>query len=51
MANSDWPRGLWPIRSKSGGEIRTTKYTVTTGATIYIGDVVELDAEIGRAHV
>lgn len=44
MPNVDWPRGLWPIRHLTGGEIRTNEYTVTTGATIYIGDVVEWDS-------
>ncbi len=44
MANADHARGLWPLRHKSGGEIQTEKFVVTTGVTIYQGDVVELDA-------
>ena len=42
MANSDTPRGLWPIRHLCGGEIRANKYIVTPGATIYRGDIVEM---------
>lgn len=44
MPNIDSPRGLWPIRHLTGGEIKTREYIVTTGATIFRGDVVELDA-------
>jgi hypothetical protein len=44
MANVDKPRGLWPIRHLTGGEIRTTEYTVTTSATIYRGDPVKVVA-------
>ncbi len=43
MANVDAPRGCWPIRHLTGGEISAHEYTVTTGATIYQGDIVELD--------
>jgi len=45
MANSDAPRGAWPVRHLCGGEIRTNEYTVVTGVTIYQGDIVELDAD------
>ncbi len=38
MPNIDAPRGFWPIRHASGGEIRTTRYKVTASATIYRGD-------------
>ena len=44
MANVDDPKGGWPIRHLCGGEIRSTPYILTTGARIYRGDVVELDA-------
>ena len=44
MANTDNVRGLWPIGHLCGGEIRASEYTVTTSATIYQGDIVELDA-------
>ena len=44
MANVDAPKGCWPIRHLCGGQIRANSYTVTTGETIYQGDVVELDA-------
>ena len=44
MANVDAPKGLWPIRHLSGGEIRVNSYILTTGARIYQGDVVELDS-------
>jgi hypothetical protein len=42
MANIDNPRGLWPTRHLTGGEITTREFTVTTGATIYRGDIVEM---------
>jgi hypothetical protein len=41
MANTDNPRGFWPVRHLCGGEIRTNSYTLTTGATVYKGDVVK----------
>lgn len=44
MANKDRPRGFWPIRHLSGGEIRVGEYTVTTGQTIYKGDLVMITA-------
>ena len=44
MANADRPRGLWPIRHLSGGEIRMSEWTVTTAQTIYKGDLLELVA-------
>jgi hypothetical protein len=40
MANVDNPRGMWPIRHLTGGEIRTNTYFVTTSAAIYKGDPV-----------
>jgi hypothetical protein len=40
MANVDNPRGFWPIRHISGGEIRTNTYFVTTSAAIYKGDLL-----------
>lgn len=42
MANTDNPRGLWPVGHLCGGEIRTREFTVTTGATIYRGDILEM---------
>ena len=44
MANVDAPKGLWPIRHLCGGQIRANGYLVTTGVTIYQGDIVELDS-------
>ena len=44
MANKDHARGLWPLRHKSGGEIQTEEFVLTTGATIYQGDLVSLAA-------
>lgn len=44
MANVDNPRGFWPIRHLSGGEIRTNEYIVTTSAAIYKGDVLKVVA-------
>lgn len=40
MANVDNPRGFWPIRHLSGGEIRTNTYTLTTGEIMYEGSLV-----------
>ncbi len=42
MANTDDPRGGYPIRHLCGGEIRSNPYTLTTGARVYQGDQVEL---------
>lgn len=47
MANIDKPVGAYPLRSLSGGEIRTTRYTA--GGAIYRGDFVTL-ANDGRAE-
>jgi hypothetical protein len=44
MANADNPRGLWPVGHLTGGRIGTREFTVTTGATIYRGDIVEMVA-------
>ena len=41
MANADRPRGMWPIRHLLGGEIRTSKYILTTGATVFVGDLLK----------
>lgn len=43
MANIDAPIGLWPVRHLTGGEIRTNKYKVKTGVTIFRGDPVIMD--------
>ena len=45
MANADQPKGMWPVRHLLGGEIRTSKYTLTTGATVYIGDLLKAVAD------
>jgi len=42
MANVDNPRGFWPVKHLSGGEIRTHPYLVTTGATVYPGDLLKV---------
>lgn len=44
MANIDAPIGLWPVRHLTGGEIRANEYIVTTGATIYQGDLLKVVA-------
>lgn len=44
MANRDTPMGFLPVGHLSGGEVRPRPYILTTGATVYKGDVVELDA-------
>lgn len=40
MPNIDAPIGLWPISPKA----RITEYVLTTGATVYKGDVVKIVA-------
>lgn len=43
MANADRPRGLWPIRHLTGGEIRVSKYGLTvagSGTELTRGDPV-----------
>lgn len=47
MANTDAPRGFWPLRHLSGGSMaRTSPYTIasTYGTNIFRGDVVKLVA-------
>ena len=44
MANTDTPIGFWPLYNFVGGEIRTTEYTLTTGATVYRGDLLKIVA-------
>ena len=43
MANKDRPKGLWPI-SHPSGEIRVFPYTLTTGQTVYKGDLLKVVA-------
>jgi len=42
MANTDAAVGFVPVRNAAGGEIRTNKYTLTTGQTVYRGDLVKI---------
>ena len=44
MANSDTPRGFWPIRHLTGGTIRQSTYTIASAyaTNIFSGDVVKL---------
>jgi len=43
MANTDAPRGFWPLRNLDGGQdFRTKKYLVAASQTIYPGDVVDI---------
>ena len=46
MANSDTPRGFWPIRHLTGGTIRQSEYTIATGyaTALFKGDIVKLVA-------
>ena len=46
MANSDTPRGFWPVRHLTGGTIRQSTYTMASGyaTNIFSGDVVKLVA-------
>lgn len=41
MANRDHPKGFWPTRHLTGGEIRSTEYILTTGQTIFKGDLLK----------
>jgi len=47
VGNSDRPRGFWPVRHLSGGEIRTRAYDidVSAGTAIYKGDLVKLESD------
>lgn len=51
MANTDAPRGAWPIRHLTGGVIRTQKFTIASAydTAIHPGDVVKLVAGGGIA--
>lgn len=49
MANVDCPRGLWAIRSLSGGEITTNKYTCATSGTFFLGDALAMSSSGGVA--
>lgn len=53
MANTDAPRGLWPIRHLTGGEVRLQTYDIDVSDTTLItaGDLVkrETDGNITRA--
>lgn len=42
MANKDAIKGLWPVKSLVGGEIRSREYIVAVSQTIYNGDAVKL---------
>ena len=44
MANKDQLRGMIPLRHLTGGEIRVNEYIVTTGATVYKGDILKVVA-------
>jgi len=47
MANSDTPRGAWPIESMLGPSLdtyRTLPFKVKASQTIYYGDIVSADA-------
>lgn len=46
MANTDAPRGFRPYRHLTGGTIRTSEYSITSGyaTSIFYGDVVKLVA-------
>lgn len=41
MANEDNPRGFWPTRHFKGGVVRMNTYLVTSGQTVYQGDVLK----------
>jgi hypothetical protein len=44
MANTDFPKGFWPTRHLAGGVITAREYVVTTGATVYKGEVLKVVA-------
>ena len=46
MANTDAPRGFWPLRHLSGGTMRPAAHTLASGyaTNIFRGDVVKLVA-------
>lgn len=46
MANTDAPRGFWPIRHQTGGSIRLGEYPIASGygTLICTGDIVKLVA-------
>jgi len=44
MANIDAPVGFFPVRHLTGGEIRTNEYVLTTGQTVYRGDLLKVVA-------
>lgn len=41
MANKDYPRGFFPVRHASGGEIRTRHYILTTGEEVFKGELIK----------
>ena len=44
MANADTPRGFWPIRHLTGGQVRMQEFPIATGynTDIFRGDAVKL---------
>lgn len=46
MANTDAPRGAWPVKHMSGGTIRANEYPIASGysTNIFKGDFVKLVA-------
>jgi len=44
MANADTPRGFWPIRHLTGGQVRMQEFPIASGYTtdIFRGDAVKL---------
>lgn len=42
MANVDAAKGFTPIRHLSGGALCSVAYTLTTGATVYKGEVLKM---------
>lgn len=44
MANTDFIRGFYPVRHLNGAPVMANEYIVTTGATIYRGDLVSMAA-------
>ena len=41
MANVNQPRGFFPVRHLLGAQIESKKYILTTGATVYRGDLLK----------
>lgn len=44
MANEDKPKGFEPLYNLVGGDMRNNSYTLTTGQTVFKGDLIKMVA-------